>query len=214
LVVPTSIRVAPLLARIEGTRKSPPMATSSPRETATLCPFPTVSSARRSAAAAFVTARASTSSRPGAKRARRSGRTCSPRRPLSPVWVSYSSVQYPLARRTASMAAAASGARPRFVWSRTPVALTTGLGPAGGRCRSSVSAAARRRPVRASGEAGASSTPSRRRAAASRSVSLRRVLPNSAASLTPSGCERRLSMEGGRRTGSLMARDCRLTAPE
>ena len=68
-----------------------------------------------------------------ARRARaRSGRTCSPRRPRAPVARSNSSVEKPAARAAASTAAGASGARPRFVWRRTPVAFTTRAGPARG----------------------------------------------------------------------------------
>jgi hypothetical protein len=119
--VPTSSSRAPDASRISGIRNEPPIATSSPRETSTDRPRAKAASASITAEALLLTAIAS--SQPNTSRT--SDRTWSWRFPRSPVWRSYSTVEYPAAASAAAARASSeSGARPRFVWRRTPVALT------------------------------------------------------------------------------------------
>ena len=111
----------PAASMISGSRNSPPISISSPRETSTSRPRASPSRARSSAPAALFTT--SAASAPVASRS--SASAAAPRRPRVPAARSYSTAAYPAASATAALAAADSGARPRFVWSTTPVAFTT-----------------------------------------------------------------------------------------
>ena len=125
-VVPTSISFAPARRMISGIRTPPPISTSSPRET-TIPDRPARPTARASAAALLFVTNAS-SAPVSATRCSSAVRTRAPRRPVSR---SSSRSRYRPARSAAACATAtAHGARPRFVWTMTPVALMTGIGPA------------------------------------------------------------------------------------
>src|SRR5579862_1606559 len=121
---------------MSGTRNDPPISTSSPRDTITARPAASAASATRHAAALLLTT--SASSAPVSSR--NAPTRCPCRDPRSPCSRSYSRFAYPRATSpTASIAAAASGARPRFVCSTTPVALMTGRND--GRASSAAAAA-------------------------------------------------------------------------
>ena len=104
---------------MSGIRTPPPISTSSPRETATPRPRPARATANPTAAALlFVT---SASSAPvSAIRCSSASRKRGPRRPLPR---SISRRSEPAAEAAASTASSGHGARPRFVWTITPVAL-------------------------------------------------------------------------------------------
>ena len=106
---------------IWGSRNSPPISISSPRETTTSRPLARPPRASSSPPAALLATRAA--SAPVASRS--SASAAAPRRPRAPAARSYSTAAYPAACATASFAAADSGARPRLVCSTTPVAFTT-----------------------------------------------------------------------------------------
>ena len=111
---------------MSGIRNAPPISISSPRDTRTGLPFASVWRARSSAAAQLLTTSASSAS----VRAARISSARLDRLPRLPVSRSTSRSEYPAAARvTARTAASASGARPRFVCSTTPVALITGVSP-------------------------------------------------------------------------------------
>src|SRR5215831_3826383 len=127
LVVPTSRIRAPVAASRSGSRNRSPISISSPRLTMISRPVASAVAASTSAAALLLTrctapaagtARASASSAPA------------PRRPRFPEARSNSTSVQPAAARTASRAAADSGARPRLVCTITPVALITGVSEA------------------------------------------------------------------------------------
>ena len=125
-MVPTSLRRAPLLARMSGIRNEPPISINSPREMSTSRPSAWVERASTSAPAALFTTNASSAP----VRRRSLSRPCVERCPRVPVERSYSRLVYPAAAAiAASIAARASGARPRFVCRTTPVALSTGRSP-------------------------------------------------------------------------------------
>ena len=108
---------------ISGMRNDPPISTSSPRDTTASPPRASALSARSSAPAALLTTSASAAPVSSTSRSRQWA--C--REPRVPRPKSYSSAAYPRATRVMeAIAASASGARPRFVCSTTPVALITG----------------------------------------------------------------------------------------
>ena len=107
---------------MSGTRKLPPISTSSPREMTASRPSAELLSASTSAAAQLFTTSASSAPVSSV----RSAVQCAWRDPRAPVAMSYSSVEKPCATsRMASRARSASGARPRLVCKITPVALMT-----------------------------------------------------------------------------------------
>ena len=122
-VAPTSNREAPLRAMMSGTRKLPPISTSSPREMATFLPHPTTDSMSSTAAALLLTT--SAPSAPVREQSSRETAVCLlPRVPSSTL---YSRVDQRSAAAAAAIAALwLRGARPRLVWSTTPVPLMTG----------------------------------------------------------------------------------------
>ena len=122
-VVPTSTSRAPDCARISGTRNEPPISISWPREITTSRPCASAASASSTPAALLFTAIAACA--PVSSQSNAS--TCACRPPRVPCSNSYSRFEYPLATESiASSASNASGARPRFVCTTTPVALITG----------------------------------------------------------------------------------------
>ena len=113
---------APERARTSGIRNPSPISTSSPRDTTTSRPSPSAATARRTAAALLLTT--SAASAPVARRS--ASLTCAWRDPRAPD--SRSSSRFEYERPTSSTRARADGARgarPRFVWTITPVALST-----------------------------------------------------------------------------------------
>ena len=107
-------------------RTPPPISTSSPRDTTTP-PRPASPTARAMAAALLLVTNASS---PPVSATRWSSATRA-RGPRRPVERSSSRSRYPPARSAAAAATPAGhGARPRFVWMITPVALMTGSTPA------------------------------------------------------------------------------------
>ena len=181
-VVPTSTSRAPARRTISGIRTPPPISTSSPRDTAT--PRRPASPTASASAAALLTVTSASSAPVRAMRCASAARKRGPRRPSSR---SYSSSEYPLAARiAASIASAGHGARPRFVWRITPVALRTGVNPlrigstkAARRMRTSVASA--------STPDGASPAASRARSSATTS----RATTASASGSVPVGASRR-----------------------
>ncbi len=136
LVVPTSFSFAPARLMMSGTRKAPPISTSSPRETITLRFRARVSSSSITAAALLLTTVAA--SAPVSSQI--SDSTTSSRSPRRPVARSYSSAHGERAAATsASTASSGSGARPRLVCSTVPVRLNTGRS-AGRACAPAVAA--------------------------------------------------------------------------
>ena len=103
-------------------RKPSPISTSSPRLTMISRPRASASAQSSSAAALLLTTRAASASGTAAASASSAPR---PRRARLPVASSNSTSVAPAATRSASRAAADSGARPRLVWTMTPVALIT-----------------------------------------------------------------------------------------
>ena len=195
-MVPTSRSTTPAASMIWGSRNSPPISISSPRETSTSRPRASPPRASSSAPAALLTT--SAASAPVASRS--SASAAAPRRPRVPAARSYSTAAYPAASATAALAAADSGARPRLVWSTTPVALTTARvrRPApiqlpGHPRRQLVHP--RHRPT--TGHRPPADAPAPRRAAPSTDDR-----PNVAARSTSSGCPSSTSMFGSSRRGS------------
>ena len=124
LVAPTSLRMAPDSPITSGIRKEPPTSTSSPLETTTS--FPLAMAARTSMVAAALLFTAMAASAPVTFFTMSS--TIRWRLPLVPDFRSYSRVQYAsITSATACDASLLSLARPRLVWSTTPVALSIRL---------------------------------------------------------------------------------------
>ena len=124
MVVPTSLSFAPQLSIISGTRKLPPISTSSPRLTITSPPLAMAESISSTAAALLFTTIAL--SAPVRRLSSRS--TWEYLSPREPEATSYSRVEYPVAAFiTASTASFARHARPRLVCSTTPVPFITPL---------------------------------------------------------------------------------------
>ena len=124
-----------------GTRKPPPISMSSPRLTMTERPRASAASTSNTAAAPLFTTSPASASQAWAINAA----AWPDRDPRSPVARSNSRLEYVAPCRRAS------GARPRFVWSSTPVALMTGcssvraMATASARARSGSPAAMARR---------------------------------------------------------------------
>ena len=118
LVVPTSTRRAPDWLRTSGIRNPPPISTNSPRDTATSRPSARAARTSRTAEAQLLTTMAA--SAPQARASRAGARSC--REPRVPVSRSNSRVAY-----RPSPTVVPHGARPRLVWSSTPVALITSV---------------------------------------------------------------------------------------
>ena len=117
LVVPISRRTASLVSRISGMRKPPPICTSSPREITTS--FLVAVSCRTistSAAAQLLVTIAASAPHSSARHCS----TYAARLPRRPVVRSISRLVYPV------LVGGAMGARPRLVWTTTPVPLMTG----------------------------------------------------------------------------------------
>ena len=152
---------------MSGTRKLPPISTSSPREMTASRPSQNVFSARTSAAAQLFTTSASSAPVSSVS----SDVQCAWRDPRRPLATSYSSVENPCATvRMASSAGPASGARPRLVCSTTPVALITGRSVDRCRC-SSADDMARTHPA---SSAGAGTSARRTRSTTERTTSATR----------------------------------------
>src|SRR5688572_1493447 len=175
---------------ISGTRKPPPISTSSPRETTTSRPRASAASTSSTAAALLLTTRAASAPQARASRVP----ACSWRDPLLPKPRRNSRLEYPEATSaTAASAPAPSGARPRLVWTMTPVAFTTGWSSDRPR-----SAARRRASPRTASSATASPASTRRRASstASRATVTARPWgksPNAARTFVTEGSARRES---------------------
>ena len=118
--------LAPLWRSTSGILNPPPISTASPRETITSLPAATAASPSMSADALLFTT--SAASAPVAWQTRSEMRACLD--PRFPSLRSSSRLLYPdAAMATAFRLSSLSGARPRFVCSTTPVALTTRRGP-------------------------------------------------------------------------------------
>ena len=108
---------------MSGTRKAPPISTSSPRETTTSLRWASVLSSRKTAAALLLTTVAASAPVSSAT----SAETRSSRSPRPPDSRSYSSAQgWRAASTIAAIASSGSVARPRLVCSTVPVRLNTG----------------------------------------------------------------------------------------
>ena len=178
---------------ISGMRNAPPISTSSPRDTTASPSRASAESASSSAPAALLTTSASAAPVSSKRRPRHSAW----REPRVPAARSYSRFEYsPAMRRSAAIAAGASGALPRLVCSTTPVALMTG---------SSDGAASRWARARTAGPqpSGGTAPPSARAASivsrTARSTRLRGCVASSAAT---SGSASKASTAGSRRRGS------------
>ena len=144
---------------MSGIRNSPPISMSSPRETRTGLPLASAASASRSAAAQLLTT--SAASAPVSAVSSVSARLAAPA--PAPERGRPRGRRRPAARAAARAARSGSGARPRFVCSRTPVALMTGVRPfaardARPRARASSTSSARRVPPSAAAARTSAST--------------------------------------------------------
>ncbi len=107
---------------ISGTRKPPPISTSSPRDTITSRPRASAPRASSTAAALLLTTMPASAPHAWA----RSVPACSWRDPRAPASRRYSRFEYPVATSAAAASEPGSmGARPRLVCTITPVAFTT-----------------------------------------------------------------------------------------
>ena len=207
-MVPTSRNRAPLCSIRSGSRNEPPISISSPRETTTSRPSASELSASSTAAALLLTTVAASAP----VSAHNASSTSASRSPRPPPSRSYSRLTADRpAAAIASIAGSASSARPRLVWSTTPVALTT-VRKAGS---SASIAACVRRTISSTidwrvGAEGASASPGNRTACRSsawarRTISLRYSRPRPSIPATPSQARRHSSTGGIARNNSARA---------
>ncbi len=123
-MLPTSRIFAPVLSSNSGSLKPSPISISSPLLTIISRPAASAVAASTSAAALLLTTCTACASGTALASA---ASIAAPRRPRAPVARSNSRSVHPAAALRASRAAADSGARPRLVCNRTPVALTMGV---------------------------------------------------------------------------------------
>ena len=185
------------MAMMSGTRKLPPISTSSPREMIASRPSASVLSARTSAAAQLFTTSASSAPVSSARRAAQ----CTCREPRVPASTSYSRFENPLATsRIASSATTASGARPRFVCRTTPVAFNTRRSERSSRRSSCCSMAS----SHADSSAGASSGIRRASSTADRTASVTRLRGARPSRRRTPSSRSRVSTAGRARRGSVV----------